>query len=168
MKECGSEENSKVWIFHFCMSNIINFMLIFFLFKKYWISWRTFVNDILWSGFYRLLLKGIFDAYMLWPFDKNFIFELVMSISLFLFFSNFFYKSYQNKCSIFKLCQNQIGWWDTGDIWRQPYFIKNSMVYFRENATKTLFLPMTFMYIQTLVMVRVSQKNPIYVKNELG
>ena len=118
-------------------------------------------------GFYRLLLKGIFDAYMLWPFDKNFIFELVMSISLFLFFSNFFYKSYQKKCSIFKLCQNQIGWWDTEDIWRQPYLIKNSMVYLKMQQ-KHFLMPMTFMYIQTLVMVKVSQKNPIYVKNQLG
>ena len=25
-------------------------------------------------------MKGIFDAYVLWPFDKKFIFELVMYI----------------------------------------------------------------------------------------
>ena len=36
------------------------------------------------------------------------------------------------------------------------------------NPTKALFLPMTFMYIQTLVMVRVREQNPIYVKNRLG
>ena len=28
-------------------------------------------------GIYRLLMKGIFDAYVLWPFDKKFVFELV-------------------------------------------------------------------------------------------
>ena len=32
-------------------------------------------------GFYRLLLKGIFDVYELSPFDKKFIFELVMHVN---------------------------------------------------------------------------------------
>ena len=32
-------------------------------------------------GFYRLLMKGIFDAYVLWPFDKKLIFELVMRVN---------------------------------------------------------------------------------------
>ena len=31
-------------------------------------------------GFFRLLLKGIFSPYVLWPFDKKLIFELVMRI----------------------------------------------------------------------------------------
>ena len=29
------------------------------------------------AGFFRLLMKGIFDPYVLWPFDKKFIFELI-------------------------------------------------------------------------------------------
>ena len=33
--------------------------------------------------------------------------------------------------SLSKLCQNQIGWWDTEDIWRQSYFFENSMVYLK-------------------------------------
>ena len=34
-------------------------------------------------GFYRLLMKGIFDAYVLWPFDIffSFFFVFVMDIS---------------------------------------------------------------------------------------
>ena len=32
------------------------------------------------AGLFRLSIKGIFDAYVLWPFDKNFIFELVTRI----------------------------------------------------------------------------------------
>ena len=31
-------------------------------------------------GVYRLLMKGIFDAYVLGPFDKKFIFELVTQV----------------------------------------------------------------------------------------
>ena len=31
-------------------------------------------------GIYILLMKGIFDAYLLWPFDKKFIFELVARV----------------------------------------------------------------------------------------
>ena len=31
-------------------------------------------------GLYRLLMKGIFDAYALWPFDKKIFFELVTRI----------------------------------------------------------------------------------------
>ena len=31
-------------------------------------------------GFYRLLMKGIFDAYVLWSFDKKMFFELVINI----------------------------------------------------------------------------------------
>ena len=33
------------------------------------------------AGFFILLMKGIFDPYVLWPFDKKFIFELVMSVN---------------------------------------------------------------------------------------
>ena len=33
------------------------------------------------AGFFRLLMKGIFDAYVLWPFGKKLIFELVMCVS---------------------------------------------------------------------------------------
>ena len=32
-------------------------------------------------GFFRLLVKGIFDPYVLWPFDKKLIFQLVTRIS---------------------------------------------------------------------------------------
>ena len=33
------------------------------------------------AGIFRLLMKGILDAYILWPFDKKFIFELVMRVN---------------------------------------------------------------------------------------
>ena len=33
------------------------------------------------ADIYILLMKGIFDAYVLWPFDKNVIFELVTRIN---------------------------------------------------------------------------------------
>ena len=33
---------------------------------------------------YRLLMKGIFDAYVMWPFDKKFIFELLIHIKKYL------------------------------------------------------------------------------------
>ena len=32
------------------------------------------------AGFFRLLMKGIFDPYVLWPFDKKLISKLVMSV----------------------------------------------------------------------------------------
>jgi hypothetical protein len=32
------------------------------------------------AGLFRLFVKGIFDAYELWPFGKKFIFELVMGV----------------------------------------------------------------------------------------
>ena len=32
-------------------------------------------------GIYSLLMKWICDAYVLWPFDKKFIFELVMHVN---------------------------------------------------------------------------------------
>ena len=32
-------------------------------------------------GIYRLLMKGIFDAYVVWPFYKKFIFELVTRVN---------------------------------------------------------------------------------------
>ena len=31
-------------------------------------------------GIYRLVMKGIFDAYVLWPFGKKFIFELATTL----------------------------------------------------------------------------------------
>ena len=34
------------------------------------------------AGLFRLIVKGIFDAYVLWAFDENFIFELVMQWEL--------------------------------------------------------------------------------------
>ena len=34
------------------------------------------------AGISRLLMKGIFDAYVVWPFDKNFFFELVLCVSI--------------------------------------------------------------------------------------
>ena len=33
------------------------------------------------AGLFRLLMKGIFDPYVLWPFDKELIFLLVMLVS---------------------------------------------------------------------------------------
>ena len=33
------------------------------------------------TGTYRFLMKGIFDDYILWPFDKKLIFELVMCVN---------------------------------------------------------------------------------------
>ena len=33
------------------------------------------------AGIYGLLMKGIFDAYVLWPFGKKLIFELVMRVN---------------------------------------------------------------------------------------
>ena len=32
-------------------------------------------------GIFRLLMKGIFDAYVLWPFDKKLFLELVMRVN---------------------------------------------------------------------------------------
>ena len=32
------------------------------------------------AGFFRLLMKGIFDPYVLWPFDKKVIFKLIMRV----------------------------------------------------------------------------------------
>jgi hypothetical protein len=33
------------------------------------------------AGIYRLLMKGIFNAYVLWPIDKKLIFELVTHVN---------------------------------------------------------------------------------------
>ena len=33
------------------------------------------------AGISKLLMKGIFDAYVLWPFDKKLILELVTHVS---------------------------------------------------------------------------------------
>ena len=34
------------------------------------------------AGFFRLLMKGIFDPYVLWPFDKKLILQLVTRIRI--------------------------------------------------------------------------------------
>ena len=33
------------------------------------------------AGFHRLLMKGIFDDYVLWPLDEKIIFELISNMS---------------------------------------------------------------------------------------
>ena len=45
------------------------------------------------AGIYWLLMKGIFDVYVLQPFDKILIFELVMSVNA----HNFTVGSYSSK-----------------------------------------------------------------------
>ena len=41
------------------------------------------------AGIYRVLMKGIFGAYLLWPFDRKFIFELVLALMLALILANY-------------------------------------------------------------------------------